>query len=58
MLDKITDGAASDLATAVDNWLTQFENALAKPNDGVLKTLFHPDRPVLRSIPTAPRPGW
>ena len=38
MLDK-TD----DLSVAVDNWLTQFEEALAKPDDGLLKTLFHPD---------------
>src|ERR1700716_3080192 len=38
MLDK-TD----DLSVAVDNWLTQFEEALAKPDDGLLNTLFHPD---------------
>ena len=38
MLDK-TD----DLSVAADNWLAQFEDALAKPDDGTLKTLFHPD---------------
>ena len=37
MLDK-TD----DISVAADNWLAQFEDALAKP-DGALKTLFHPD---------------
>jgi putative flavoprotein involved in K+ transport len=36
MLDR-TD----DISIAADNWLAQFEGALAKP--GVLKTLFHPD---------------
>src|SRR5260221_4818967 len=36
MLDK-TD----DLSLAVDNWLTQFEAALAEPDDGALETLFH-----------------
>jgi cation diffusion facilitator CzcD-associated flavoprotein CzcO len=38
MLDK-TD----DLSVAVDNWLAQFEDALARPGDGSLKSLFHPD---------------
>ncbi len=38
MLDR-TD----DVSTAADNWLAQFEGALAKPGDGLLKTLFHPD---------------
>ena len=38
MLDK-TD----DISVAADNWLAQFEDALAKPDDGLLKTLFHPD---------------
>ncbi|MFH1340452.1 MAG: NAD(P)/FAD-dependent oxidoreductase [Pseudomonadota bacterium] len=38
MLDK-TD----DLSLAVENWLAQFEDALAKPGDGALKALFHPD---------------
>jgi cation diffusion facilitator CzcD-associated flavoprotein CzcO len=38
MLDK-TD----DVAVAADIWLAQFESALAKPGDGALKTLFHPD---------------
>jgi cation diffusion facilitator CzcD-associated flavoprotein CzcO len=38
MLDK-TD----DVSIAADNWLAQFESALAKPGDGVLKTLFHSD---------------
>jgi cation diffusion facilitator CzcD-associated flavoprotein CzcO len=38
MLDR-TD----DIAVAADNWLAQFEDALAKPDDSQLKTLFHPD---------------
>jgi cation diffusion facilitator CzcD-associated flavoprotein CzcO len=38
MLDK-TD----DLSLGVDNWLTQFEAALATPDDGALETLFHQD---------------
>lgn len=37
MLDR-TD----DISLAADNWLAQFESALAKPG-GELKTLFHPD---------------
>jgi cation diffusion facilitator CzcD-associated flavoprotein CzcO len=36
MLDK-TD----DISVAVDNWLTQFEDSLAKPDDGALESLFH-----------------
>jgi cation diffusion facilitator CzcD-associated flavoprotein CzcO len=38
MLDK-TD----DLSLAVDNWLTQFEAALAEPDNGALGALFHSD---------------
>src|SRR3979409_1657850 len=38
MLDK-TD----DIAVAADNWLARFEDALARSDDGGLKTLFHPD---------------
>ena len=38
MLDK-TD----DISVAADNWLAQFEEALAKSDGGLLKTLFHPD---------------
>jgi putative flavoprotein involved in K+ transport len=38
MLDK-TD----DLSVAADNWLAQFEEALARPDDGLLDTLFHAD---------------
>ena len=38
MLDK-TD----DIAVAADRWLAQFEDALVKPDDGLLKSLFHPD---------------
>src|ERR1700758_1389446 len=38
MLDK-TD----DVSIAAENWLTQFEDALKKPDPGLLKTLFHPD---------------
>jgi putative flavoprotein involved in K+ transport len=38
MLDR-TD----NIAAAVENWLAQFETALAEADDGLLKTLFHPD---------------
>src|SRR4051794_8982857 len=38
MLDK-TD----DISVAADTWLAQFEEALAKSDSGLLKTLFHPD---------------
>jgi putative flavoprotein involved in K+ transport len=38
MLDR-TD----DISIAADNWLGQFEAALAQPGQGLLKTLFHPD---------------
>src|SRR3984957_4638750 len=38
MLDK-TD----DVSVAAENWLTQFEDALTKPDPALLKTLFHPD---------------
>ena len=38
MLDK-TD----DISVAAERWLAQFEDALAKPDDGSLKALFHPD---------------
>jgi len=38
MLDK-----TSDIGIAAENWLAQFETALAKPDDGALKDLFHPD---------------
>jgi thioredoxin reductase len=38
MLDK-TD----DISVAADNWLGQFGEALATPDDGALKALFHPD---------------
>jgi cation diffusion facilitator CzcD-associated flavoprotein CzcO len=38
MLDK-TD----DISVAADNWLGQFEEALAKSDSGALKALFHPD---------------
>ena len=31
------------IATTAQNWLTQFEAALAKPDDALLKTLFHAD---------------
>ena len=30
-------------ATATEGWLTQFETALAEPDDVLLKTLFHAD---------------
>src|SRR5256885_11596913 len=38
MLDK-----TSDIAVAAESWLAAFENALAAPDDGALKKLFHPD---------------
>jgi hypothetical protein len=38
MLDK-TD----DISVAADRWLAQFEDALAKPDEGSLKPLFHSD---------------
>jgi hypothetical protein len=38
MLDR-TD----DVSIAAESWLAQFETALAEPDDGLLKTLFHPD---------------
>jgi putative flavoprotein involved in K+ transport len=38
MLDRTDDSSV-----AADNWLGQFEEALAKPDDGTLKALFHPD---------------
>ena len=38
MLDRTDDSSV-----AADNWLAQFEEALAKPDDGLLKTLFHAD---------------
>jgi putative flavoprotein involved in K+ transport len=38
MLDK-TD----DISVAADSWLAQFEDALAKPDAGALKALFHSD---------------
>jgi cation diffusion facilitator CzcD-associated flavoprotein CzcO len=38
MLDR-TD----DISIAAENWLAQFETSLAKPDDHLLKTLFHPD---------------
>jgi len=31
------------IATIADDWLAQFERALAEPDDVLLKTLFHPD---------------
>ena len=38
MLDR-----TENIAAAAKNWLTQFEAALAAPDDGALETLFHPD---------------
>jgi cation diffusion facilitator CzcD-associated flavoprotein CzcO len=38
MLDK-TD----DISIAAQNWLAQFEDALTRPDDSLLKTLFHPE---------------
>ncbi|MBN8991140.1 MAG: NAD(P)/FAD-dependent oxidoreductase [Rhizobiales bacterium] len=38
MLDK-----TEDLSVAAENWLAQFEEALAKSDNGALTTLFHPD---------------
>src|SRR6476660_6818055 len=34
---------ADTIATIADDWLAQFERALAEPDDVLLKTLFHPD---------------
>src|SRR5256714_15696309 len=38
MLDRTDDSSI-----AADNWLAQFEETLGKPDDTLLKTLFHPD---------------
>jgi putative flavoprotein involved in K+ transport len=38
MLDR-----TENIATAAENWLTQFEDALTAPDDGLLTTLFHAD---------------
>jgi cation diffusion facilitator CzcD-associated flavoprotein CzcO len=38
MLDK-----TNDVAIAAENWLTQFEAALTKSDDGARRSLFHPD---------------
>src|ERR1700682_5627496 len=38
MLDR-TD----NISVAAEDWLAQFESALPKPDDGLLKSLFHPD---------------
>ena len=38
MLDRTDDSSV-----AADNWLAQFEEALGKPDDALLRTLFHPD---------------
>src|SRR4051794_34984377 len=48
MLDKTkdvltNDAAATELAAAPADWLTQFESALAGPDADRLKTLFHSD---------------
>ncbi len=37
MLDK-----TEDISVAAENWLAQFESALAAPDDGSLERLFHP----------------
>ena len=34
---------AETVTSFAANWLTQFERALAEPDDALLKTLFHPD---------------
>ena len=38
MLDR-----TKDAANPAEAWLAQFEDALAKPDEALLKTLFHPD---------------
>jgi hypothetical protein len=38
MLDR-----TEDIAAAADNWLAQFEDALARPQDRLLDALFHAD---------------
>src|SRR6202050_4444418 len=35
--------STDDISIATENWLAQFEGALAKSDDGLLKNLFHPD---------------
>jgi cation diffusion facilitator CzcD-associated flavoprotein CzcO len=35
--------SAETIATTAENWLAQFERALAAPDDVLLKSLFHPD---------------
>src|SRR5260221_11856423 len=42
MLDRIDD-IRDALPIAAENWLAQFESALAGPDVPLLKTLFHPD---------------
>ena len=32
-----------EISITAENWLAQFESALAQPDDGLLKSLFHPD---------------
>ena len=36
-------GGTDTIATIADDWLAQFERALAEPDDVLLETLFHPD---------------
>src|SRR5262245_59281429 len=36
-------GRSETITSIAENWLTQFERALAKTDDVLLKTLFHPD---------------
>ena len=48
MLDKTkdvltNDAAATELAAAAADWLGRFESAMARPDPGCLKTLFHSD---------------
>src|SRR4029453_4450128 len=38
MLDRTDDSSV-----AADNWLAELEEALGKPDEALLKTLFHPD---------------
>jgi putative flavoprotein involved in K+ transport len=38
MLDR-----TENIAAAVENWLAQFDDALTKPDHGLLQSLFHPD---------------
>ena len=35
--------STDNIVTMVEDWLAQFERALAEPDDVLLRSLFHPD---------------